>query len=98
MPLSEESTLNTRYGTFTFFRLPQCLRTSPDSSQLLVDKVLSGLSFISALCCLDDVCIVSGSFEQHLHDVHEVLHLFRQARLKHDPQKSKLHPNVYSKL
>jgi hypothetical protein len=33
------------FGTFKFNRLPMGLKTSPNSFQLLMDKILNGLSF-----------------------------------------------------
>lgn len=48
------------------------LKTAPNSFQLLMDKVLKGLTFKSVLCYID-VVIVYDSFEQHLQDIHEVL-------------------------
>ena len=54
-----------------------------------MDKVLSGISFKSALCYLDDVLIISETFEQHMQDLQEVFHRFKQAGLKLSPQKCK---------
>lgn len=49
---------NTCYGTFKFLRLPMGLRQSPNVFQLLMDKLLRNLTFVSVLCFLDDCCIV----------------------------------------
>lgn len=91
MPISEESTkytaFNTCYGTFKFLRLPMGLKTSPNSFQLLMDKVLRGLTFKSVLCYLDDVLICSETFEQHLTDLQEVFSRFHSAGLKLQPSK-----------
>ena len=54
-----------------------------------MDRVLSGLSFKSVLCYLDDVLIISETFEQHMRDLQEVFDRFRQAGLKLSPQKCK---------
>ncbi|CAC5395633.1 unnamed protein product [Mytilus coruscus] len=76
MPISPDSqrytAFNTCYGTYQFLRLPMGLSSSPGSFQLLMDKVLHGLTFNSCLCYLDDVLITSETFEQHLSDLHEV--------------------------
>ena len=91
MGLSHESkrltAFNTCFGTYQFERLPMGLSTAPNSFQLLMDKVLNGLTFKSCLCYLDDVLVVSGSFEQHLADLAEVLERFRFAGLKLNPKK-----------
>ena len=73
---------NTCYGTFKFVRFPQGLRTSPNSFQLLMDKILHNLTFTCVLCYLDDICIFSETFEQHISDLHEVLSRLQTAGLK----------------
>ena len=59
MRISPQSTkytaFNTCVGTFKFNGLPMGLKTSPNSFQLLKNKVLNGLSFRNTLCYLDDV-------------------------------------------
>ena len=66
------------------------LKTSPNSFQLLMDRVLNGLSFRSTLCYLDDVLIFSQTFEQHMHDLQEVFSRLSKADLKLSHQKCKL--------
>ena len=91
MRMSPESTkytaFNTYFGTFKFSRLPMGLKTSPNSFQLLMGRVLNGLSFKSTLCYLDDVLIFSETYDQHMKDLQEVFDRFRQAGLKLSPQK-----------
>ena len=65
------------------------LKTSPNSFQLLMDRVLNGLSFRSTLCYLDDVLIFSETFEQHMQDLQEMFSRFSQAGFKLSPQKCK---------
>lgn len=62
------------------------LKTAPNSFQLLMDKVLKGLTFKSVLCYID-VVIVYDSFEQHLQDIHEVLGRLESSGLKLNPRK-----------
>lgn len=70
MPISEQSSkytvFNTCFGTFKFLRLPMGLKTSASTFQLLMDKVLHGLTYNIALCYLDDVLISSSTFTQHI--------------------------------
>lgn len=51
MSISKESAkltaFNTCFGTFKFTRLPMGLKTAPNSFQLLMDKVLKGLTYKS---------------------------------------------------
>ena len=77
------------FGTFKFSRLPMGLKTSLNSFQLLMDRVLNGLSFKSTLCYLDDVLIFSETYDQHMKDLQEVFDRFRQAGLKLSSQKCK---------
>ena len=90
MKISDDSTkytaFNTCYGTFKFLRLPQGLQTSPNSFQLLMDKIFYKLTFTSVLCYFDDICIFSANFKQHLKDLDDVLTRLEQAGLKLKPK------------
>ena len=55
--------------------------------QLLMDKVLCGLTFKSCLCYLDDVLVCSETFHGHLQDLEYVFNRFMNAGLKLNPQK-----------
>lgn len=76
LPIASDSSkytaLNTCFGTYQFNRLPMGLRTSPGTLQLLMDKILHKLTFLSVLCYLDDCVIFSSTFEQHLKDLNAV--------------------------
>lgn len=76
LSISPDSTrytaFNTCFGTYKFLRLPMGFSTAPASFQLLMDKVLRGLTFKSCLCYLDDVLICSETFEQHIKDLNDV--------------------------
>lgn len=78
---------NTCFGTYQFRRLPMGLKTSPNTFQMMMDKVLRGLQFKICLCYLDDVLICSETFEQHLEHLDEVFQRFRAAGLKLGPKK-----------
>lgn len=93
MGLNKESSrytaFNTCFGTYQFLRLPMGLKTSPNTFQLLMDKVLHGLQFNTCLCYLDDVLVYSSTFDQHIADLNEVFRRFREAGLKLGPRKCK---------
>ena len=55
--------------------------------QLLMDRVLKGLTFKSCLSYLDDLLITSTTFNDHLADVREVFQRLREANLKIGPKK-----------
>jgi hypothetical protein len=56
---SKYTAFNTYFRTFKFQRLPMGLSSSPNSFQLLMDKLLRCLSYKSCLCYLDDVLVCS---------------------------------------
>lgn len=91
MGIAKQSTkytaFNTCLGTYKFLRLPMGLSTSPNSLQLLMDKLLCGLTYKSVLCYLDDVIVCSNTFDKHLSDLCEVFQRFRDAGLKLNPTK-----------
>ncbi|CAG2215885.1 unnamed protein product [Mytilus edulis] len=91
LPISMESqrytAFNTCFGSYKFLRLPMGLSSAPASMQLLMDKVLKGLTFRSCLCYLDDILIVSETFEDHIGDLNEVFNRLATAGLKLGPKK-----------
>ncbi|CAC5398333.1 unnamed protein product [Mytilus coruscus] len=91
LPISKESqrytAFNTCFGTFKFLRLPMGLSSSPASFQLLMDKVLKGLTFKSCLCYLDDILVASETFDQHIEDLQNVFQRLSNAGLKLGPKK-----------
>ena len=89
MGISGDSTrytaFNTPYGTFQFLRLPMGLRQSPNFFQFLMDKIFTNMTFEKVLCYLDNLCIVTDTFENHLKNLHEVLQRLEQSGLKLGP-------------
>ena len=84
---SRYTAFNTCFGTYKFLRLPMGLSTASNSFQLLMDKVLHGLTFRSALCYLDDVIICSDTFHSHMKDLADLFERFEMAGLKLNPSK-----------
>ena len=84
---SRYTAFNTCFGTYKFLRLPMGLSTAPNSFQLLMDKVLHGLTFRSALCYLDDVIICSDTFDSHMKDLAKLFERFEMADRKLNPSK-----------
>ena len=91
MPIAANSqrltAFSSPFGSFLFKRLPMGLKTSPSSFSLLMNKVLKGLTFKQVLCYIDDILVVSDTFDQHLKDLEEVFSRLRQANLKLNPKK-----------
>ncbi|CAG2201376.1 unnamed protein product [Mytilus edulis] len=63
------------------------LSSSQHLFQLLMDKVLKGLTFKSCLCYLDDILIASETFDQHIEDLRNVFQRLSNAGLKLGPKK-----------
>lgn len=84
---SKYTAFNTCFGTFKFQPLPMGLSSSPNSFQLLMDKLLRGLTYRSCLCYLDDILVCSETFQQHISDLNDIFTRFRNAGLKLNPKK-----------
>lgn len=67
----------TPFGMYMFLRMPFGLRNAPATFQRLMDGFRISLSHIKLLVYLDDLIIMSTSFEQNLKDLQDVF-----ARLK----------------
>ena len=70
----------TAFGKYKFLMVPFGLAQAPAYFQLLMNKVLGGLSY--AMTYLDDIIIFSKNEEDHLRHLEEVFHQLRQAGLK----------------
>jgi hypothetical protein len=66
------------FGTFRFKRMPFGLKNSGATFQRLIDRFRNGLNDIAILAYLDDLIIVSPSFQKHISDLKQVFE-----RLKH---------------
>ncbi len=75
------------FGTMKFLKMPMGLKTAANTLQMIMDKVLKGLTFKSSMCYLDDLICASSTFSQHLQDVDELLSRLRTAGLKLGPKK-----------
>ena len=70
----------TPFGKYEFLMVPFGLAQAPAYFQLLMNKVLEGLSY--AMTYLDDIIIFSKNEMEHLEHLEEVFHLLRMAGLK----------------
>ncbi|GBM35753.1 Retrovirus-related Pol polyprotein from transposon 17.6 [Araneus ventricosus] len=68
------------FGTYKYLRMPFGLRNAPATFQRLIDRFRAGLKNVFALSYLDDIIILSETFDQHINDlqiVFERLSLFK---------------------
>ena len=79
---SEKTAFVTRKGIYKFNVLSFGLSNAPAIFQRLMDLVLLGLNWQICLAFLDDVIVMSSTFEQHLEHLQQVFERFRGANLK----------------
>lgn len=94
IPLEESSKEKTAFivpgkGLFQFKRMPQGLHTSPATWQRFIDKVLGEDLKPYVFVYLDDIIIVSQTFESHLILLNKVLSRLEKAGLTINLDKSK---------
>lgn len=83
----EKTAFNTPSGHFQWRRMPMGLVNSASVWQRTADVVLAGLLGKSCYVYLDDIIIYSGSFEDHIRDIEEILNRLKAAGLKLKPSK-----------
>ena len=74
-------------GLFQFKVMPFGLTNAPATFQRFMDAVLAGYKWKNLLVYMDDICVFSSTFEQHLKDLREVFTRLRSANLKLKPSK-----------
>ena len=74
-------------GLFQYRRMPFGLTNAPATFQRLMNKLFFGKEWDSVFIYLDDILVVSATFQEHLHDVGRVLNRLREAGLRLKPAK-----------
>lgn len=74
-------------GLWQFNVMPFGLCNAPGCFERLMERVLDGLQWKTALVYLDDVIVFGSTFEQELGRLEEVLQRLRKANLKLSPKK-----------
>ena len=87
---ADKTSFVTRKGSFKFKVLAFGLSNAPAVFQRLMDLVLVGLTWEICLVFLDDIIVMSTSFEQHLERLSKVFDRLRTAGLKLKPSKCHL--------
>lgn len=67
--------------------MPFALSGAPATFQILMMKILRGISWKYVLCYVDDVLIFSSTFDEHLKHLSEVFKRLKEAGLKLSPNK-----------
>ena len=87
---ADKTSFITRKGSYKFKVLAFGLSNAPAVFQRLMDLVLVGLTWDICLVFLDDIIVMSTSFEQHLERLHKVFDRLRTTGLKLKPAKCHL--------
>ena len=87
---ADKTTFITRKGASKFKVLPFGLSNAPAVFQRLMNLVMRGLTWEACLVFLDDIVVMSTTFEQHLERLRAVFGRLRSANLKLKPSKCKL--------
>lgn len=77
----DKTAFTTPYGTFRYLRMPLGLLNAPATFQRLVDYFRRGLTDIRVLVYLDDLIVLSETFDNHLKDLELVFSRLRLFRL-----------------
>ncbi|MES9880179.1 MAG: RNase H-like domain-containing protein [Sedimenticola sp.] len=77
----------TKYGLFEHVKMGFGLCNAPATYARAMNLVLRGLCWKTVLAFLDDILVLGRTFEQHMHNLTDVLHRFRKFRLKLKPTK-----------
>ena len=77
-------------GLWHFRVMPFGLCNAPSCFERLMEKVLDGIQWKTALVYLDDVIVYGSTFQEELQRLEEVLERFRRANLKLSPKKCAL--------
>ncbi|KMQ87652.1 reverse ribonuclease integrase [Lasius niger] len=92
VPLTSESRPITAFtipgrGLYQFTVMPFGLHSAPATFQRLLDNVLGPEMEPNIFVYLDDIIVISTTFEQHLRLLTKVFHRLRDARLRQNPDK-----------
>lgn len=77
----------TQWGLYEYQRMPFGLKGAPATCQRVVDNIIAGIKYKTALVYMDDCVVFSKTFADHVFDLEEVFTRFAEANLKFKPKK-----------
>ncbi|MCP4474881.1 MAG: RNA-directed DNA polymerase, partial [Gammaproteobacteria bacterium] len=84
---AHKTAFRTHRGLYEYTRLPMGLKTAGSFFQRLMNKVFNGVLDDGIFCYLDDICIATSTFEDHVLKLQVMLTRLRDALLKLKPKK-----------
>ncbi|GFX69495.1 retrovirus-related Pol polyprotein from transposon 17.6 [Trichonephila clavipes] len=75
------------FGTYRFLRMPYGLRKAPATFQRPMNRFCNGLEDILALPYLDDIIVLSETFEKHMFDLKTIFERLLHFKLKANREK-----------
>ena len=82
-----KSAFATYQGLFEFLRMPFGLCNAPATFQRVMQHILAGMEWRHCFVYLDDILVVSRTFEEHIEHLREVFKRLRSAGLRLKPKK-----------
>ncbi|CAG2200816.1 unnamed protein product [Mytilus edulis] len=82
-----KSAFVTHNGVYEWNRMPNGLKNSSFTFQMVMSQILQGLNWKNVLVYVDDILIFSENFEEHLTHLNQVFDRLRKANLTLKPSK-----------
>ena len=95
---AHKSAFCTHSGVYEFKRLSFGMMNSPSAFCMVMNEVLRGMTFNSAVVYVDDILVYSKDFDQHLSHLQEVFNRLQQAGLRLKPSKCNFATNKVTYL
>ena len=77
-------------GLYEWTRMPFGVSGAPATQQRLIDALLAGIKWVSAIAYMDDIIVFSETFEDHLRHLEILFSRCRKHKLQLNPKKSAL--------
>ncbi|GFX31289.1 retrovirus-related Pol polyprotein from transposon 17.6 [Trichonephila clavipes] len=81
------------FGTYRYLRMPYGLRNAPATFQRLLNRFCNGLEDILTLPYLDDIIVLSETFEKHMFDLKVIFERLLLFKLKANREKCHFAPS-----
>ncbi len=85
-----KTAFQTHDGLFQYKKLPFGLKSAPSAFSRAIQSVLRPVLWKCAVCYLDDICVFSKTFEEHVAHLRQVFELIRKAGVKLKAKKCEL--------